>query len=330
MLFRSYGMMWAGRFLFGVCEGAIFMALIAGLSLWFPRSGIALATALFLSLARVGSFMCNRSTIWAKPLYDAGWQPPLWLGAAITAGGVLAALGLWALDGKRSQSSAAEQGHRLPRLSELLQFDASFWYILGLHVLYASVFFPFRQTYAVEYLQHAKHLTLQEAACVNSGVFLAAIFATPLFGYLADRFGRRALFLCFGTVLLPVTLAVLGLTDWNPWVSTVLMGISWALVPAIIWPSTTLIVAPQRLGTALGVITLIQALGILGSNLAAGALADAAHAGADNPAGYSVMLIFFGAISLLALTSVVLLWRRESSPKGHGLEFAGTAGVGRH
>ncbi|MGG2309925.1 hypothetical protein, partial [Salmonella enterica] len=50
------------------------------------------------------------------------------------------------------------------------RFNAAFWYILGLHVLYAAVFFPFRQTYAVEYLQHAKHLSLQAAGQVNSGV----------------------------------------------------------------------------------------------------------------------------------------------------------------
>jgi MFS family permease len=321
---EPYALMWLGRFLFGVCEGAIFMALIAGLALWFPRSGIALATALFLSLARVGSFMCNRSTIWAKPLYDAGWQPPLWLGAAITLAGFAAAFGLYGLDTRRTSSSAAERGHRLPQWRELLQFDASFWYILGLHVLYASVFFPFRQTYAVEYLQHAKHLTLQEAASVNSGVFFAAIFATPLFGFLADRYGHRALFLCFGTVLLPVTLAVLALTDLNPWVSTVLMGISWSLVPAIIWPSTTLIVEPARLGTALGVITVIQALGILASNLIAGALADTAQASAAHPEGYNVMLAFFAAVSLLALAAVIQLWRRERGPHGHGLERPGS------
>ncbi len=322
---EPYRLMWIGRFLFGVSEGAIFMALVAGLALWFPRSGIALATALFLSLARVGSFMCNTSSTWAKPLYDAGWQPPLWLGAGITALGLLAALVFLALDRRRTSTTAAEAGHRLPALRSLFQFDASFWYILGLHVLYASVFFPFRQTYAVEYLQHAKHLSLQAAGQVNSGVFLAAIFATPLFGLLADRFGHRALLLCLGTVLLPLTLAVLGLTDWNPWVSTVLMGISWALVPAIIWPSTTLIVEPSRLGTALGVITVIQALGILASNVVAGALADQAHASAAHPQGYSVMLLFFGAVSLLALTSVVLLWRRERGPGGHGLETPGTA-----
>src|SRR5205823_1297753 len=68
---------------------------------------------------------------------------------------------------------------------------------------------------------------------VNSGVFAAAIFATPLFGLLADRVGHRALMLTFGTLLLPITFIVLGLTDLNPWISTVLMGLSFALVPAI-------------------------------------------------------------------------------------------------
>jgi MFS family permease len=322
---EPYSLMWAGRFIFGISEGAIFMALVAGLAQWFPRSGIALATALFLALARVGSFMCNTSSTWAKPLYDAGWQPPLWLGAGITALGLAAALGFWFLDSRRPGPVVAQA----PRAADgapfdwrgLLQFDASFWYILGLHVLYAAVFFPFRQTYAVEYLQHAKHLTLQEAGRVNSGVFAAAVFATPVFGLLADRIGHRALLLTFGTVLLPITLLVLGLTDWSPWVSTLLMGISWALVPAIIWPSTTLIVEPRRLGTALGLITLIQAIGISASNHAAGWLADEAQAGPANPAGYATMLWFFGLLSLAALTTVVLLWLRERGPNGHGLEL---------
>ena len=172
-----------------------------------------------------------------------------------------------------------------------------------MHVLYASVFFPFRQTYAIEYFQHVKGLTLQQAGIANSWVFFAAIFATPLFGLLADRLGHRALMLVFGTLLLPLTFVVLGLTDLSLWVTTVMMGISWSLVPAVIWPATTLIVAPRRLGTALGLITLIQALGMAASNLAAGWLADHAGAGAANPAGYSVMLWFFFLLSLTALTS---------------------------
>lgn len=205
---------------------------------------------------------------------------------------------------------------------ELLNFDLSYWYILALHVLYAAVFFPFRTTYAIEYFQHAKGLTLQQAGVANSWVFFAAIFATPIFGLLADRFGHRALMLSFGTLLLPLTFVMLGLTEVNLWASTLMMGISFALVPAVIWPATTLLVERRRLGTALGLITLIQALGMAASNLAAGKLADLAGAGLQNPAGYAVMLWFFFLVSLMALASALLLWRRESGPRGHSLEIA--------
>ena len=158
-------------------------------------------------------------------------------------------------------------------------------------------------------------------------MFVAAIFATPVFGVIADQFGHRALMLVFGTVLLPVTLALLGLTDLSPWLSTVLMGISWSLVPAVIWPSTTMIVPREQLGTALGLITLIQALGIGAANLGAGWIADRAGAGPGNPSGYLAVLLFFGVISLAALTSVVLLWRHEIGPDGHGLERPASASV---
>jgi MFS family permease len=82
---EPYELMVAGRFIFGISEGAIFIALVAGLAQWFPRSGIALATALYLSLARVGSYAVDTSTAWAHSLYEGGWQLPLWLGTAITA-----------------------------------------------------------------------------------------------------------------------------------------------------------------------------------------------------------------------------------------------------
>ena len=345
----SYEMMVAGRFIFGASEGAIFIALIAVLARWFSRSGIALATSLYLSLARVGSYAADTSPTWARPLYDT-WRAPLWLGAALTVAGFVATLGLYLLDrrcmprpvattgtadtegkaGTASTGSTATPAPPLaaldvqgrPHWSEALKFDRSYWYILALHVLYAAVFFPFRTTFAIEYFQHTKGLSLQAAGMANSWVFFAAIFATPVFGLLADRFGHRALMLTFGTLLLSLTFAVLGLTNLGLWVSTLLMGVSFALVPAVIWPATTLIVAPRRLGTALGLITVIQAFGIFGSNRIAGLLSDRAGAGADNPAGYAVMLLFFGLLSLVALAAALLLWRREAGPHGHGLEAA--------
>ncbi|HEY4969674.1 MAG TPA: MFS transporter [Steroidobacteraceae bacterium] len=57
---------------------------------------------------------------------------------------------------------------------------------------------------------------------IQQRVFFVAIFATPFFGLLADRFGHRALMLIFGTLLLPVTFVVLGPTSLSLWVSTVM------------------------------------------------------------------------------------------------------------
>ncbi len=321
---KPYALMVAGRFIFGISEGAIFIALIAGLAQWFPRAGIALATSLFLSLARTGSYTVDTSPTWARALYDRGWQAPLWLGTGMTVVGLAAAVFFFWLDRRHRPQLRSAQSGAAERInwSHLFSFDMSYWYILALHVLYAAVFFPFRTTYVVEYFQHAKGLNLQQASSANSWVFFAAIFATPFFGLLADRFGHRALMLTCGTALLPATFVVLGLTDMSLWVSTVMMGISFSLVPAVIWPATTLIVQPRRLGTALGLITLIQALGMAVANLAAGWLADRMSAGAHNPAGYTAMLWFFFLLSLVALLSAVLLWRREAGAKGHGLELA--------
>ena len=315
-----YSVMVLGRLIFGVSEEALFIALLAGIAQWFVSGGTALAMALFFSLARVGSYAADTSPSWAKGLYETGWQMPLWMGAAITAVSFVAAAAYWWVDRQRSNKQPSAATHRPFSLKDLRGFGRSFWYILWLNVLFASVFFPFRSTFAIIYFQDTRGVSLAEAGNINSWVFFAAIFATPVFGAIADRVGRRALLLTVGTLLLPLTFLVLGATNWSLWISTAMMGVSFSMVPAVIWPATSMLVNPKRIGTAFGLINLLQNLGLTVGNVAAGALNDAAGAGKANPAGYVPMLWFFGLVGLLALTSVVMLWRRESGPNNHGLE----------
>lgn len=315
-----YSVMVVGRLIFGVSEEALFIALLAGLAQWFAGGGMALAMALFFSLARIGSYAADTSPDWARAVYARGWQSPLWLGALITGASFLAAL-IYFVGFARPAAPPGPAGERQGIVwADIVRFDRSFWYILVLNVLFASVFFPFRSTFAIEFFQDAKGLTLQQAGLANSWVFFAAIFATPLFGFIADRRGHRAMMMTFGTLLLPTTFLILGTTHWSLWISTALMGISFSVVPAVIWPSTAMLVEPRRLGTAYGLINLLQNLGLAVCNLAAGWLNDRAHAGPRNPAGYDPMLWFFGVIGFIAFLSVFVLWRRESGPAGHGLE----------
>jgi MFS family permease len=316
---EPYSAMVFGRLLFGVGEETLFISLLAGVAQWFSTGGGALAMALFFSMARVGSYAADISPRWAAGLYAGGWRPPLELAAALTAISLIAAILYLRIDRYRPAAAQVSADHGQFRWRDLASFDRSFWYILGLNVLFASVFFPFRSTFAIVFFQDAKRLSLAEAGLVNSWVFFAAIFATPVFGLIADRFGQRAMLLTFGAGLVPLTFAILGLTHWSLWISTVMMGLSFSVIPAVIWPSTAMLVAPARLGTALGLINVLQSLGMGALNMAAGWLNDHSHAGPHNPAGYDPMLLMFGLFGLAGFVAVAALWRRESGPHGHGL-----------
>ena len=177
--------------------------------------------------------------------------------------------------------------------SDLWRFDRSYWYIVGLCVTFYSVIFPFRSTFAIKYFQHAHGLTLQEAGAMNAYVFLAAIFATPTFGLIADRVGRRSAFMAFGTLLLCAVFPVLAYTSASLWITTVMIGIAFSLVPAVLWPAVPYVVEANRLGTAYGLMTMLQNIGMMLANLGAGALNDASAAGPTNPSGYRPMLWMF-------------------------------------
>jgi MFS family permease len=313
-----FELMVAGRFIFGFGEETLLICVLAGVAQWFGAQRSALSMSLLFSVARVGSYMADLSPRWAAPLYQAGWRPPLVLAAAITAASLAAAVAFWLIDRYRAPGEAAHS-ERIEWRS-VLSFSRSYWYILGLNVLFASVFFPFRSTFAIVFFQDAKHLTRAEAGQMNSWVFFAAIFATPIVGMIADRIGHRAAFLAFGAALVPVTFLLLGATDASLWVSTAMMGVAFSVVPAVIWPATAMLVERRRLGTAYGLINVLQSFGMFACNWAAGALNDAFHAGRANPAGYGPMMLLFGALSLLALASTLALWRREYTTAGHGLE----------
>jgi MFS family permease len=203
---------------------------------------------------------------------------------------------------------------------DLWHFDRSFWYVIGLCVTFYSVIFPFRSTFAISYFQHAHSVSLQEAGTLNGYVFLAAIVATPLFGFMADRLGHRAAFMAFGCFLLAATFPILAYTDANLWVSTVMIGIAFSLVPAVIWPAVPYLVEPNRLGTAYGLMTMVQAIGLTAINEVAGRLNDANGASAENPAGYTPMLWLFLVLSLFGFVFAYALRVRETGPHGHGLE----------
>ena len=317
-----FPVMAAGRLIFGIGAESMIVAITVAIGQWFFGRQLGFAFGVNLSIGRAGSYAADMSTTWAKPFYDAGWQQPLWLAAALMGASVIAAVLYFGLDRRAAQRFDLNQPPPPDRIiwADLWRFDKSYWYIVGLCVTFYSVIFPFRSTFAIKYFQHAHGLSLQEAGAMNGYVFLAAIFATPLFGLMVDRLGRRAWFMAIGTLLLFAVFPLLAYTNASLWISTVLIGIAFSLVPAVIWPAVPYLVSPNRLGTAYGLMTMVQNIGLTVFNLVVGALNDANGAGEANPAGYLPMLWTFALLSLMGFVFAWLLWRRETGPDGHALE----------
>jgi MFS family permease len=234
----------------------------------------------------------------------------------------LASFAYWALDRHAEKNYHLSHARPSERIvwADIWRFDRSFWYVVMLCVTFYSVILPFRSTFAIKFFQHRFNMSLEDASVMNSHVFFAAIFATPFFGWVVDRLGRRALFMVFGSLLLPVCFILLGSTQVNLWVATVLFGISFSLVPAVLWPAVPLLVEERRLGTAYGLMTMLQNIGLTVCNLGAGWINDHSNASAANPAGYQSMLWFFGILSTAGFVFAVLLRLRETGPSSHKLE----------
>lgn len=318
----EFWVMALGRLVFGLGAESMIVAITAALGQWFKGRQLGFAFGVNLSIGRAGSYVADLSPAWAGDYYAAGWREPLLLAAAFATVSLAGAAVYWITERSAAQRYALTQPKPADRIvwSDLWRFDRSYWYLVGVVVTFYSVIFPFRSTFAIEYFQNAHGLTRADAGEMNGYVFLAAIIATPLFGLMVDKIGRRSVALIVGSVLLLACFPTLLFTGWSLWITTVMIGLAFSLVPAVIWPAIAYLVEEDRLGTAYGLSFMIQNIGLTVFNVLAGALNDAAGAGADNPAGYDGMLWLFTVLSIAAVVFSWVLYRREKGPLGHGLE----------
>lgn len=305
----------AGRLLFGIGAETFNVATIAAIVAFFTGRHLAFAIGASLALGRAGAFAVDLSPTWIPGAYAAGWQPPL-VAAAVFAGLSLAAsLAYLAIERRRGiharHAATVAPGFDWRRS---LRFAAPFWLLFALCVLWYAVIFAFRSTFSIKYFQHVHGLELAAAGAINGVVYLAALFATPFFGWIADRTARPAPLLAFGAMLLPAAIAAMTVVTLPLWLGTALIGVSYSLVPAVLWPLASRLVPPRRLGSALALLSVGLNLGIAGANLAAGRLNDHFAAGAGNPSGYDPMMVFFFVCGLLGFAAALLLNRRGRAP----------------
>jgi len=318
----SSGTLWimaAGRLVFGLGAESLIVSVTTAIAKWFKGKELSFAFGVNLTIARLGSFAALNSPSWLGRLYDS-WQRPLIVSAAFGTFCIVGAILYWMLEVRaESRYELGSESTDKVNLKDIWNFGTSYWYIVALCITFYSGIFPF-QTFAVKFFIEAHGVSRELGGFLSSMLTAFAMICTPLFGLIVDRLGKRALFMMFGSILLVPVYLIMAYTRITLYVPMALMGIAFSLIPAVMWPSVAYIVDQKKLGTAYGLMTLIQNIGLAGFNILIGWANDHTGASAQNPAGYNLGMWIFSSLGLFGLLFAYLLRRSESGPNAHGLE----------
>src|SRR5271163_3849182 len=316
-----------GRLIFGMGAESLNVAVVTALARWFKGKELSFAFGLNLTASRLGTFAALNSPTWARAAY-ANWRTPFLIALAFAALSLVGAIAYWFMEewAEKNYSLGAVSTDKVV-FSDLWKFGTSYWLIVSLCIVFYSAIFPF-QTFAVKFFMEAHGTSREFGGFLSSMLTLFAMIATPLFGLWVDRVGKRALLMMLGSLLLIPVYLMMAYTHVSLYVPMAMMGVAFSLIPAVMWPSVAYIVEQNKLGTAYGLMTMIQNIGLAGFNVLVGWANDYSHAGSDHPSGYHLGMWIFSILGFLGVFFAFLLHERETGPHGHGLETITTRSAG--
>ncbi len=313
------GMM-AGRFLLGIGSELFIVAATTVVGRWFKGKEISFALALQLLIARMGSWAADKSPDFAKSIFGT-WQPPLLLAAVLGVTWLGFACVYAFLERTATRRYDVARAGATDKLvwTDLVRFDLGYWWVVGLCVAFYATIFPFR-TFANLYFIEAKGISPEAAGNLKSVLPLLSMIGMPLFGLLVDRIGKRALLMAAGSALLVPPFLMMVYTQLPLTLSMAMLGLAFALVPAVLWPAVTYLVPDARLGSAYALMTFCQQVGWAGMSWGMGLVKDASHASAQNPGGWTPVMLMLAGLAAVGFVFSFLLWKSEHGPKARGLE----------
>ena len=289
---------------------------------WFKGKEMALAMGLEMAIARLGVFAVFRLSPYLSTYLNETMPTvvtPVLVCTILLLIGLIAYIVFTFMDTKleKQQGKADDEAEEQFKISDIAKLFTSktFLIVAGLCVLYYSAIFPF-QKFATGMLENNLGLSTDKAAGLFSWFPIGAMFLTPFLGAFLDNKGKGATMLICGAVLMIIchlTFALVPLTKPIAYAAIILLGVSFSLVPAALWPSVPKLVEDRYLGSAYSVIFWIQNIGLMAFPIIIGLALD-------KTGGYTVPMLIFSSLGILAL--VLGLWLKvEDKKKGYGLEL---------
>ena len=293
---------------------------------WFKGKEMALAMGLEMAIARLGVF----AVMWISPLiaakFDSSVVAPVGFCTALLVVGLLFFLIFTFMDrkfdaqlveaGLMSTEKSPEDEFHISDLGKIFS-SKMFWIVALLCVLYYSAIFPF-QRYAPNYLEVTLNVDAATASQLFSCFPILAMVLTPFLGAFLDFKGKGASMLMAGAIIMIVChLSFAFVLPAFPskglaMLLIVVLGVSFSLVPAALWPSVPKIIDEKILGSAYCLIFWVQNIGLCLVPLLIGVVLQ-------KTGGYVMPMIIFSTFGILAFILTFLL-KIEDKRKGYRLE----------
>jgi MFS family permease len=331
-LAQSSWMLFAGRLVFGAGSESLVVAQLAILSKWFKGKELALSFGVALTISRLGTlFSFNTEALIAN--YFGNFRSALWAAFLLCGLSFLCNLVSNTMD-KRGETLLGMKeegaGDKIV-FADVRAFTNTYWYVTLLCLTFYSAIFPFTAlstnliatkwgipdiqpgegSFFYQVFFNIFHMFTTAPGITSIPIFASMAFA-PFAGRMVDRIGKRASLMIIGSSLLIVSHLVLGLTHLDPRLPMMLLGCAFVLVPAAMWPSIPLLVAKEKVGTAFGLTTMIQNIGLALFPYLNGLLAH-------NTSSYTTSQVMFACLGFAGLVFAILL-KRADAKKAHILE----------
>lgn len=321
--------LFAGRLIFGAGSESLVVAQMAFMTRWFKGKELALAFGISLTISRLGTlFSFNTEAMIAN--YFGHYRYALWAAVILClvslAGNFLA--NLMDARGERVLKNLGAAGSDKIVLADIRAFKPSYWYVTLLCLTFYSAIFPFTALsthffatkwnipdiiaasggFLSQVFSSFTHMFSTAPGITSIVIFASMVFA-PFAGRLVDKAGKRASLMIIGSLILIPSHLIMGLTRLYPAWPMIALGAAFVLVPAAMWPTIPLIVAKDKVGTAFGLTTMIQNIGLALFPFLNGKLHELTG-------GYAASSIMFAGLGLAGLVFAFLLKRADAREGG--------------
>lgn len=305
------------------------MAMAMGIEMAVARLGV---FAVFQTSPRINQMMVQRLGVSEGLEALRTVQAPVLFVFVLLCVGLLLYLVYGVLDKKLERQTAAsvveeEEPFRFKDLGKVFGSSA-FWIVALLCVLYYSAIFPF-QKFATSMLESNLGIENTTASSIFSLFPIGAMIITPFLGFYLDRKGKGATMLMVGSILMIVCHGIFALYPFDNSATSfgiaiaaiVLLGISFSLVPAALWPSVPKLIDNKVLGSAYSAIFWVQNIGLMSVPIVIGRVLDVTNPGAQagEPLNFTPAMLIFASFGILALFLSLFL-KVMDRKKGYGLE----------